>query len=1213
MAAALIVWSSPGVLGQSISSVVVTPDPLAPGQEFTLKVAASEELSGAVFLDLRPTADQVLRFPLTFTPGSGGDWVAEVTGKLPAGLAPAPGAQVTFRVIAVSASGGQQRATKSVGLSSPGGVTMQISPDPLSPGASYTVTVNSPVEVTGALFVDLRPTKPQTLRYPLTFTAGSAGGWTAEFKGKLAADLTPPAGAGVTFRAFLTRNSGGTERLTRTVLLQGTAPDTTPPEVKILSPADGSLFATAPVSVNGTTSPDTVTLLVNGVAATLAADGTWSASIPLVEGLNSILAEGTDAAGNKGSASITVTRDTTAPQVAIVSPADGSLFATATVSVSGTSSPDTVDVVVNGVAATLSSDGTWSASIPLVEGLNSILADGTDAAGNKGSAAISVRRDMALPFLAVDAPADGAVVNTRQPAIQVSYSDAGSGLDLNSFVLELNGADVTSASTVGPAGATYQPTSVLPTGENQIKAAIKDLAGNQMNVTTRFTVAVFRAIADCAPTSGQAPLTVTFRTRGEFTGGSIVRYRWDFENDGVFDTSDSVARDLTHTYTQPGTYVAVLEVQNNLGELATDSSAISVTGNPPEVYVQLIPSNGAVPLAVQFQGYGLKRYGAIAKVEFDFEGDGTFDLLLDQKTRPKPDAIRFYIQHADCYEYYYGSKGQFSFHLNDGLMATAATVVGCQCNSQEPMYEIRDPEALSDWDEHGGNTLKVSWLGYYYLYVSYIRAELVYGDQTVKICMHDLSGWDCRTRGLCNSSYSDSPFTVTTALDANERFDFLVDYTYDAEGIYSAIVRVTDNEGFTATASATATVIRAGPPGSPSVTAVANPTTGFAPLVVNFNGSATDDGSIVFWEWDFDGDGMYDYSSPTSPATAHTYTEARNYVPALRVTDDSGLSSIDTVDLSVDMAATLSVPNDTFTPALGQQATIRTTISAPTNIRLFLKDRRGNIIRDLANEFRAAGTYDDVWDGTDNQGLPLAHGPYYALLQYRVGSIIRVLDLTASTGGTRYNPPRNTLYDQSRFRPYEDQHLYINFNVNQGASEITAFVGLFNTDTRFVTLLEREPFGAGTYQIKWDGLDANGNFAKPPPGDSFLFGIWGYIMPDNTVFLISAPNILNVKVDPNFFDPSAVVASGAAKAVVTYDLDKAANVELTVTRLDNGRVLRRIRQNSVAAGTGRQIEWDGRADNGILADKGDYRLGLVATDSTGSQSITRYALVRVFY
>ncbi|MFC6671375.1 FlgD immunoglobulin-like domain containing protein [Marinobacterium aestuariivivens] len=106
-----------------------------------------------------------------------------------------------------------------------------------------------------------------------------------------------------------------------------------------------------------------------------------------------------------------------------------------------------------------------------------------------------------------------------------------------------------------------------------------------------------------------------------------------------------------------------------------------------------------------------------------------------------------------------------------------------------------------------------------------------------------------------------------------------------------------------------------------------------------------------------------------------------------------------------------------------------------------------------------------------------------------------------------------------------------------------------------------------------------------------------------------------MQVDPNFFDPATpdFLTPNAPVATVTYDLDKTATVELTVTNLKTGQVLKRITQQAVAAGTGHTIAWNGHAENGLFADAGDYRISLRATDSTSSESITRYALVRVFY
>ena len=63
---------------------------------------------------------------------------------------------------------------------------------------------------------------------------------------------------------------------------------------------------------------------------------------------------------------------------------------------------------------------------------------------------------------------------------------------------------------------------------------------------------------------------------------------------------------------------------------------------------------------------------------------------------------------------------------------------------------------------------------------------------------------------------------------------------------------------------------------------------------VQFNGTGADiDGTVVKYEWDFDGDGSYDWSSTTSGVAAHSYDEAGTYTARLRVTDDTGYTATD--------------------------------------------------------------------------------------------------------------------------------------------------------------------------------------------------------------------------------------------------------------------------------------------------------------------------------
>lgn len=63
------------------------------------------------------------------------------------------------------------------------------------------------------------------------------------------------------------------------------------------------------------------------------------------------------------------------------------------------------------------------------------------------------------------------------------------------------------------------------------------------------------------------------------------------------------------------------------------------------------------------------------------------------------------------------------------------------------------------------------------------------------------------------------------------------------------------------------------------------------------------DGSIVLYEWDFEGDGTYDWSSTVPLPIAHKYVLEGIYNPVLRVTDDDGDSDTDSATVFIDYFA----------------------------------------------------------------------------------------------------------------------------------------------------------------------------------------------------------------------------------------------------------------------------------------------------------------------
>jgi glucose/arabinose dehydrogenase/PKD repeat protein len=86
----------------------------------------------------------------------------------------------------------------------------------------------------------------------------------------------------------------------------------------------------------------------------------------------------------------------------------------------------------------------------------------------------------------------------------------------------------------------------------------------------------------------------------------------------------------------------------------------------------------------------------------------------------------------------------------------------------------------------------------------------------------------------------------------------------------------------------------------PTAVAAGSPTSGSAPLTVQFDGGGSSDpdaGDTLAYAWDLDGDGQYDDSTAVAPS--HTYATDGVFIASLRVTDGAGASSSAAVTITV--------------------------------------------------------------------------------------------------------------------------------------------------------------------------------------------------------------------------------------------------------------------------------------------------------------------------
>jgi glucodextranase-like protein len=170
---------------------------------------------------------------------------------------------------------------------------------------------------------------------------------------------------------------------------------TTGTGIAILAPADLAYLNTSPIIVSGTVGDPQANVTINGVPASVSG-GSFQASVPLVEGTNTLTAVASNSGGTTSTASLQVTLDTTPPRVTIESPVDGLVTTDASVTVSGsvndivvgTVNSQQAQVTVNGAAAQVANRSFVAAGIALVLGPNTIQAIGRDRSGNSATTSV---------------------------------------------------------------------------------------------------------------------------------------------------------------------------------------------------------------------------------------------------------------------------------------------------------------------------------------------------------------------------------------------------------------------------------------------------------------------------------------------------------------------------------------------------------------------------------------------------------------------------------------------------------------------------------------------------------------------------------------------------------------------------------------------------------------------------------------------------------
>ena len=184
-------------------------------------------------------------------------------------------------------------------------------------------------------------------------------------------------------------------------------------------------------------------------------------------------------------------------------------------------------------------------------------------------------------------------------------------------------------------------------------------------VEARFNSAPVIGVA-VAPTQGVAPLRVKFDFGPSVDlEDNIVRSEVDWSEDATADWSAVGKAGIVGEYAAPGVYTNLLRVTDGFGLSDTTTVVVKVLGQAPIAALAASTNSAPAPMAVTLSAAGSTAAlnHALVAYEWDFDGDGAYDEFTTQAT----------VEHE------YGAVGIFAAAVrvtdDQGLQDTAAIVL----------------------------------------------------------------------------------------------------------------------------------------------------------------------------------------------------------------------------------------------------------------------------------------------------------------------------------------------------------------------------------------------------------------------------------------------------------------------------------------------------------------------------------------------------------
>ncbi len=455
----------------------------------------------------------------------------------------------------------------------------------------------------------------------------------------------------------------------------------------------------------------------------------------------------------------------------------------------------------------------------------------------------------------------------------LSFTATASDDDLpeNSLTFSLDAGAPTGANINTGGEFTWTP-AVGQIGEHTITLRVTDDGSPILSDQEEITVTVTPQpndppVADAGgPYSGAVNSPISMSGSGSTdSDGTITGYRWDWTNDGTYDTSWTSSSSTSHTYASAGSFTVTLQVRDDDNVTDTDTATVTVTPQPndPPVADAGGPYSGAVNSPISMSGSGsTDSDGTITGYRWDWTNDGTYDTSWTSSSS---------TSHT------YASAGSFTVTL-----------------------QVRDDDNVTDTD------------------TATVTVTPQPNDPPVADAGGPYSGAVNSPISMSGSGSTDSDGSITNYSwsfgDGNTEVGATPTHTYTNDGLFSVTLTVTDDDG---TIASDTTTVNVSVQDTPHLIADAGgPYSGYVdtPLHVDASDSMISNGTITGYRWDWTNDGTFDTNWSSSPLASHTYTDSGTFTVHLEVRDNTNAADDDTASVAITDQGYANTGDDTTTP-----------------------------------------------------------------------------------------------------------------------------------------------------------------------------------------------------------------------------------------------------------------------------------------------------------